>query len=172
LEHPPVDETAMFTQPFTIRNGMSFFTMHDTCVVAFIESEIYDQSAVNESDYIVGKLRDIGPGKENYLETASGFGFRGPSPKPIYGSLRFFARYYMNVLGFRWTRDFDVGTCQWKSETKVMWECPESANAQKIRLSIPLLKFDPASGKVVVQSKSETDAQMKKAVERYLECNY
>jgi hypothetical protein len=172
LEPPPVDETAMFMQPFTIRNGMSFFTMHETCVVAFIEGELYDQSILVGSHYIVGKLRDIGPGKVNYLETARSFGFRGPSPKPIYGSLRFFVRYYMNILGAHWTRDFDVGTCQWKSEAKVTWECPESANAQKIRLAIPILKFDHASGKVVVQSQSETDAQVKKVIERELECNY
>jgi hypothetical protein len=36
LEHPPIDQNAPFAQPFGVRNGMSFFTMHDTYVVTII----------------------------------------------------------------------------------------------------------------------------------------
>jgi hypothetical protein len=158
LEHPPVSEVDTFSQPFWIRNGMSFFTMHDTCALTFIESQIYNNQANFLASNISEKLNDIGPGKVNYLETTPGSAFHGS--RPSYGSFRFFVRYYTNLLGFHWTRDFDLGTCQWKLETRVMWECRESANVREIRLPAPLLKYDPASGKLAVQNKWPIDDQV------------
>ena len=73
LEPPRVDETSPFSQPFGIRSGMSFFTMHDRCVKAAVESEIYDQDKGIIKGVISGDLNDIGAGKVNYLEMISAF---------------------------------------------------------------------------------------------------
>jgi hypothetical protein len=143
---------------------MSFFTMHDTCVKVVVESEIYEQNRGIVESVISGNLNDIGAGKVNYLEMTPAF--HAGQSRPTYGSFVFFVRYYTNLLIFHWTRDFDIGTCQWKLETKGIWECPESANIRQIRLLGPPLRYDSASGKVIVQSWQEVDDQNKKVLER------
>jgi hypothetical protein len=75
LEPPPLDQDDPFAQPFGIKNGMSYFTMHNTCSLTFIESE-YNKSSGFQGDTIYERLNDIGPGKVNYLEAAPGY-FRG-----------------------------------------------------------------------------------------------
>jgi hypothetical protein len=135
LDHPPVDEISQFSQPFGIRNRMSFFTMHNTCVVSIIGSEIFDPQSEFMGKELRERLGDIGPGKTNSIETPA---IRLPG-KALYGSFTFFVRYDINVFGGHWTRDFYLGTCQWNLRGKVMWGCPEAANAQ-IRLQVSLKK--------------------------------
>ena len=135
LGHPPVDEISQFFQPFGIRNRMSFFTMHNTCVVSIIGSEIFDPQSEFIGEELRDRLGDIGPGKTNSMETPA---IRLPG-KPLYGSFTFFVRYGINVFGGHWTRDFYLGTCQWNLVGKVMWECPEAENTQ-IGLLVSLKK--------------------------------
>jgi hypothetical protein len=128
LEHPLLDETSPVSGLFQLRNKMSFFTMHDTCAVTITGSEILDPAPRFIGDELSHRLGDIGPGKPSYIEMPV---LQTPV-KPAYGSSTFFVRYYVNVLGGHWARYFYVGTCQWILETKVMWECPESANPPTI----------------------------------------
>jgi hypothetical protein len=135
LDHPPVDEISQFSQPFGIRNRMSFFTMHNTCVVWITGSEIFDPQSEFIGKELRDRLGDIGPGKTNSIETP----VIRLAGKPLYGSFTFFVRYGIYVFGGHWTRDFYLGTCQWALGGKVMWECPEAANTQ-IRLLVSLKK--------------------------------
>jgi hypothetical protein len=102
LDHPPVDEISHFSHPFGIRNRMSFFTMHNTCVVSIIASEIFDPQSEFIGKELRERLGDIGPGKTNSMETPA---IRLPS-KSLYGSFTFFVRYGINVFGGHWIRDF------------------------------------------------------------------
>jgi hypothetical protein len=102
LDHPPVDGISKFSQPFGIRNRMSFFTMHNTCVVSIIGSEIFDPQSEFIGNELRDRLGDIGPGKINSIETPA---IRSPG-KPLYGSFTFFVRYGINVFGGRWTEIF------------------------------------------------------------------
>jgi hypothetical protein len=135
LDHPPVDEISNVSQPFGLRNRMSFFTMHNTCVVSIIGSEIFDPQSEFIGNEFHDRLGDIGPGKTNSIETPA-IRLAG---KPLYGSFTFFVRYGINVFGGHWTRDYYLGTCQWNLGGRVMWECPEAANTQ-IRLLVSLKK--------------------------------
>jgi hypothetical protein len=164
LEPPPVVESDPFSQPFGIRNGMNFFTMHDTCAIGFIESQVYDSSSGYVDAIIPRKLNYIGPGKPNYFEMTPGL--RVSVGKPVYAAFRFVVTYYINTLGIHWSKTSDIGSCQWKLETKGMWECTESSNAHKV----PLLKFDPASGNVILRNELVVDdpEQKKKIIEQ---CN-
>jgi hypothetical protein len=135
LHYPPVDEISQFSQPFGIRNRMSFFTMHNTCVVSIIGSEIFDPQSEFIGKELRERLGDIGPGKTNSIETPA---IRLPG-KALYGSFTFFVGYDINVFGGHWARDFYLGTCQWNLRGKVMWECPEAANTQ-IGMLVPLKK--------------------------------
>ena len=67
LDHPPVDEISHFSQPFWIRNRMIFFTMHNTCVVSIIGSEIFDPQSEFIGKELRDRLGDIGPGKTNSI---------------------------------------------------------------------------------------------------------
>jgi hypothetical protein len=133
LEHPLIDETGPFSQTFGIRNRMSFFTMHDTCSIAIVESEILDSPSGVISNGLRYRLGDIRPDTINYMEKP----VIGMPGKPVYGSFTFFVRYYINIFGVHWARDFYVDTCQWILQSKVMWECP--GNTPTIFL-VPQLK--------------------------------
>jgi hypothetical protein len=124
LEHPTVDEISPFSQPFGISNGMSFSTMHNTCVVEITGGEILDPQFEFIGSEIHHRLGDIKPGNRTYMQTPV---VRLPG-KPLYGSFTFFVRYCVNVFGGHWSRDFYVGTCKWNFEEKAIWECVEDEN--------------------------------------------
>jgi hypothetical protein len=126
LELPIGGEIDAFSQPFGISNRMSFLTMHNTCVVELIGSEILDPQLEFIGNEIDHRLGDIKPGNQNYMGTRP---IELPG-KPIYGSFTFFVKYAVNVFGGYWARKFYVGTCQWNFDEKMTLECAKSENIQ------------------------------------------